>query len=202
MKKGLLILLCLPALTFGQVDFKNKIWITYVGSWYETDERDGGLGPNTKWGEDTYTVLAEDTAPPSELLWWMTGLDPEFMEIVELDTSARMIYKTLQETIQALEDHVLVLEDEVSELMGILEASNTCDCQAGFEVTDSIAHWDNGKKQEQGWYYPTEEYYEPTHQWHQNGKLKTIFIYGGCNCNHQLVASVRFGKKGVKVEYE
>ena len=47
MKKDCLYSLFTGA-SLGQVDFKNKIWITYVESWHEIDEKTGGLAP-TEW---------------------------------------------------------------------------------------------------------------------------------------------------------
>ena len=97
------------------------------------------------------------------------------------------------------------LEQEVDECWTILEMEDDCWCQVGGEFHEILEYWNNGRKKYLAYIElegsnPTEEH--PSREWHKNGRLKNIYIYGGCESKHELVEIICFDKKGKEIQWE
>jgi|TARA_B110000240_G_C13096333_1_gene282252 hypothetical protein len=95
------------------------------------------------------------------------------------------------------------LEQEVGECWTIIEMEDDCWCQVGSESHKILEYWDNGKKKHLAYIEPEKSSAEePSREWYKNGKLKRMYIYGGCESNHDLVETICFDKKGREFQCE
>ena len=108
------------------------------------------------------------------------------------------IIMNLQNVIDSLE-----MELHDCEVFLELETENDC-CQAGYLPVDSITYWKNGNKKELGAYnseiFLEENRYKPLREWHKNGKIKKIYVYGGCECYHELSEIICFDRNTREIE--
>lgn len=112
-------------------------------------------------------------------------------------------YYFSEEYIDDLRGRVSKLETELDdcEEMLYMEEDNDC-CQSGIFPEDSITYWDNGNKKELIISHNEGLRDKPYREWYKNGRFKKIYIYGGCESEHEIVEIICFDKKGKEIKCE
>ena len=115
------------------------------------------------------------------------SLNKEIQTLNENILHQKFINDSLRNSIDSLEE----------EIMHLLGEDNTCSCQVGGEE-EIVKYWDNGTMKYYGWVGTIIKVGEetPKYEWHRNGKLKTIYIYGGCEYDHELEETIDFDENG------
>ena len=99
----------------------------------------------------------------------------------------KFINDSLRNRIDSLEDYIV----------DGWEYDAICGCQAAGGEDIVVKYWDNRTMKYYGWEGGVIGMPEtPKYEWHRNGKLSTIYIYGGCESDHNLIETIDFDENG------
>ena len=121
-------------------------------------------------------------------------------QILSLEKKIEILYKdVLNESLinDSLRNTIDSLESEIDEYLAPSHG-DICYCE-GDEYENIIGYWNNGKIKYFGW---KDEYGNEylIREWYKNGELKTIYVWGGCEYNHELVETIEFNENGRYIE--